>query len=103
MRVRLPVQQDLAFRTHGGRRPGAGRPQDRPPTLCPHGGRPPVTRATPVHVTLRLRPDVWSLRSKRSFRVIKKALEAAREWASARVVHYSVQGNHVHLVTEASD
>jgi REP element-mobilizing transposase RayT len=28
---------------------------------------------------------------------------AAREWKSARIVHYSVQGNHVHLVAEASD
>jgi REP element-mobilizing transposase RayT len=62
-----------------------------------------VTGATPVHVTLRVKPDVLNLRSKRSFRIISKALEAAREWASARVVHYSVQGNHLHLVAEASD
>jgi hypothetical protein len=57
----------------------------------------------PVHVTLRVRPEVYSLRSRRSFRVIERALAAARDWDGARVVHYSVQGNHLHLVAEASD
>ncbi|MEO7092940.1 MAG: transposase [Polyangiales bacterium] len=65
--------------------------------------RPVVNGETPIHVTLRVKPDVLNLRSKRSFRIIARALESAREWASARVVHYSVQGNHVHLVAEASD
>jgi REP element-mobilizing transposase RayT len=103
MRVRRPVQQQLEFRTHGGRRAGAGRPKDTTRNLLPHGRRPTVTTETPVHVTLRVKADVVNLRSKRSFRIIAKALEAAREWSSARVVHYSVQGNHVHLVAEASD
>jgi REP element-mobilizing transposase RayT len=103
MRVRRPVQQQLEFRTHGGRRAGAGRPRDTARNLLPHGRRPVITTETPVHVTLRVRPEVWNLRSRRSFRVVARALEAAREWTSARVVHYSVQGNHLHLVAEASD
>ena len=53
-------------------------------------------------MTLRVRPHVLNLRSKRAFIRIAKALEAAREWSSARVVHYSIQGNHLHLVVEAS-
>jgi REP element-mobilizing transposase RayT len=97
------VQQELEYRTHGGKRAGAGRPKDATRNLLPHARRPVVTSETPVHVTLRVRPDVWNLRSKRAFRVLSKALEAARAWKSARVVHYSVQGNHVHLVAEASD
>jgi hypothetical protein len=103
MRRRRPIQQELGFRTHGGRRAGAGRPKDTARNLLPHTRRPVVTDETPVHVTLRVRPEVWNLRSKRSFRIIERALVAAREWTSARVVHYSVQGNHLHLVTEASD
>jgi REP element-mobilizing transposase RayT len=103
MRRSRPIQQELGFRTHGGKRAGAGRPKDTVRNLLPHTRRPVVTGETPVHVTLRVRPDVWNLRSKRSFRILGKALEAAREWKSARVVHYSVQGNHVHLVAEASD
>jgi REP element-mobilizing transposase RayT len=104
MRRRRVVQQEIGFGNgHGGKRTGAGRPRDTSRNLLPHARRPTITTQTPVHVTLRVRPEVWSLRSRRSFRVIAKALEAAREWSSARVVHYSVQGNHVHLVAEASD
>jgi REP element-mobilizing transposase RayT len=103
MRRRRPVQQEMRFPTHGGKRAGAGRPKDRTRNLLPHTRRPTLTGETPVHVTLRVRPDVLNLRSKRSFRIIAKALDAAREWSSARVVHYSVQGNHLHLVAEASD
>jgi hypothetical protein len=102
MRSRRPVQQVLAFRTHGGARPGAGRKKDPARRLLPHTKRPVVTEATPVHVTLRVRPEVYSLRSRRSFRVIERALLAAGRWGDARVVHYSVQGNHVHLVAEAA-
>jgi REP element-mobilizing transposase RayT len=103
MRGRRPVQQALEYRTHGGKRAGAGRPKDKVRNLLAHRRRERVTGETPVHVTLRVKPDVLNLRSKRSFRIIAKALEAAREWSSARVVHYSVQGNHIHLVAEASD
>jgi REP element-mobilizing transposase RayT len=101
MRRRRSKQADLPF--HGGRRPGAGRPKDKRRNLVTHAQRPEVTESTPVHVTLRVRPDVWNLRSQRSFFAIEKALLAAREAPDVRVVHYSVQGNHVHLVVEAKD
>ena len=103
MRSRRPVQQAFAFRTHVGARPGAGRKKDLARGLLPHVERPAITGETPVHVTLRVRPEVYNLRSRRSFRVIERALAAAGAWNDARVVHYSVQGNHVHLVAEASN
>jgi len=47
---------------------------------------------------------VWNLRSQRCFRPIAEALRAVRkEREGFRVVHFSVQGNHLHLVTEADD
>jgi hypothetical protein len=104
MRVRRPVQQEIPFRrTHGGKRAGAGRPKDRARNLVTHARRPDLGENIPVHVTLRVRPEVWNLRSKRSFRAIELALVAARKVQDARIVHYSVQGNHVHLVMEADD
>jgi pimeloyl-ACP methyl ester carboxylesterase len=103
MRLRRPVQQDIPFRTHGGKRAGAGRPKDMARSLVSHARRPEVAGTTPVHVTLRVRPEVLNLRSGRSFRLIEKALVALRAARDARVVHYSVQGNHVHLVMEADD
>jgi tRNA threonylcarbamoyladenosine modification (KEOPS) complex Pcc1 subunit len=44
---------------------------------------------------------VWNLRSERSFALIHRALDASRRRPDRRVVHFSVQGNHVHLIVEA--
>ncbi len=89
------------FRTWGGARRGAGR--------RPAGGRAGVSHLrregpssrTPVHVTLRLRPEVWNLRSGRMFRALYNAFVGGKERFGFRLVHYSVQGNHVHVVAEA--
>jgi hypothetical protein len=35
--------------------------------------------------------------------VVRAALEKARERFGFRLVHYSVQGNHIHLIAEAAD
>jgi REP element-mobilizing transposase RayT len=45
---------------------------------------------------------VWSLRSQRSFRVIDAAIRGVRARSDFRVVHHSIQGNHLHLIAEAS-
>jgi REP element-mobilizing transposase RayT len=57
----------------------------------------------PVHVTLRMAPHVYNLRSRRSFRVIAAALRVAGDRFDVRVVQFSVQGNHIHLLVEAPD
>ena len=63
--------------TWGGRRSGAGRRvlQARPGP--PHGMRPEHDQRHPVHVTLRARPGVPSLRSERLFGDIRRALVAS--------------------------
>ena len=55
----------------------------------------------PLHVTLRMAPHVYNLRSRRSFRVISAALRLGGDRFDVRVVEFSVQGNHIHLVVEA--
>jgi REP element-mobilizing transposase RayT len=97
----MPEQQALELRTWGGKRRGAGRPSRRDGDALPHGARERVGRSQPVHVTLRMADYVWNLRSERSYAVIHVALEAARRRPDARVVHFSIQGNHVHLILEA--
>ena len=59
------------------------------------------TRPMPLHVTLRMAPHVYNLRSRRSFRVIAAALRLGGDRFDVRVVEFSVQGNHIHLVVEA--
>ncbi|MBK7399985.1 MAG: transposase [Myxococcales bacterium] len=97
-----PIQQpELPFRTRGGRRPGAGRPVKAGSES--HRRRPPVSAAHPLHVTLRVAQHVWNLRAQRCLRPIDAALRALHSGERARVTHFSVQGNHVHLVVEARD
>ncbi len=99
--LRGPRQLGLDLRTWGGRRRGAGRkPRDARAGVS-HGSRPPVASGHPVHVTLRVRRHVFNLRARRCQRVLEAAFTAARERNGLRLVHYSVQGNHLHLLVEA--
>lgn len=92
----------MRFRTHGGARPGAGRPKV-PGAGLPHVRRPRATAHAPHHVTIRVRRGTWNLRSQRGFRQFSAALRVARQRSNFRVVHFSVQHDHVHLLVEADD
>jgi REP element-mobilizing transposase RayT len=97
-----PGQQGFVFRTWGGRREGAGRhPKDGVRSGVSHRPRPELSRRLPIHVTLRMAPHVYNLRSRRSFRVIAAALRAAADRFAVQIVRFSVQGNHLHLLVEA--
>jgi putative transposase len=102
MKRRGQLAFDLRYKGRGGPRKGAGRPKNHP-SKVPHLRRPSLSRHHPVHVTLRLVPGLDSLRSRKCYRVVLPALTAARERANFRVVHLSVQGNHLHLIVEADD
>jgi REP element-mobilizing transposase RayT len=56
-----------------------------------------------VHVTLKVKAGLPSLRRGRAHALVVAAFAAMRERANFRLVHYSVQSNHVHLVCEARD
>lgn len=92
----------LALRTWGGARKGAGRKPAGVERGQPHTARPAFGAAQPVHVTLRVADHVWNLRSERAYLVIQQALAATRRRTDFRTVHFSVQGNHLHLIVEAS-
>jgi len=85
----------------GGRRAGAGRKPSAHPGL-PHARRPKFS-SLPAHVTLKMRPDVPSLRTARVVREVEKSFGAGCARPGFRLVHYSLQGNHAHLVVEARD
>ena len=53
-------------------------------------------------MTLRVRRDVPSLRTKRFLQAFRSTLRRGCERGDFRVVHYSVQGDHVHLLVEAA-
>ncbi len=94
------VQIAFTFRTWGGARRGAGRPPTPGRRRVPHRSRPLHDRHCPVHVTLRAAVGVPSLRGARVFGALRAALDASSA-AGFRVVQFSAQRDHVHLVVEA--
>jgi REP element-mobilizing transposase RayT len=89
--------------TWGGVRDGAGRKPSGDEAGQPHRSRAAVLPRTPVHVTVRMRSHVWNLRTRRCHARIAAALRGIAGREDVRVVHFSVQGNHVHLLAEAVD
>ena len=99
---RKPVQQRLP-RTAGwgGSRTGAGRKPGARPSV-PHRTRPAHRGCYPVHATLRAVPGLGALRDCPVFLALAAALAAASS-AAFRLIHYSVQHDHLHLIVEATD
>jgi putative transposase len=96
-------QQPLRFpNTWGGARPGAGRPKgSRTSQRIPHTKRPRFSKHRPHHVTVRVTRGTWNLRGQRCFPKVVRALGALRSRDDFRVVHFSVQHNHIHMIVEA--
>lgn len=68
--------------------------------MVAHATRPSHDGRHPVHVTLRAARALPSLRSEPAFSVLRASLTAACR-ADFRVIHFSVQTDHVHLIVEA--
>ena len=95
-------QLPLPLKTWGGKRKGAGRPPTGAKAGVSHLKRARFPGRHPVHVTLRTLPGTGYLRGDRRYRAIVEALREAKERHGVRVIHYSVQGNHLHLLVEAA-
>lgn len=94
-----------------GARPGAGRPRkkDSERGFIAHRARPSHRKGDPVHVTLRVRKHLPSLRRQAVVKVVKGALLEQRTKLTEndakhfQIVHFSIQDDHVHLIVEAPD
>jgi hypothetical protein len=107
-KLSMPIhrgQLPLSLTEHcgwGGRRPGAGRKRG-PRSPVPHRRRDGVAARFPAHVTVRLLPGLPSLRTVALVRALERSFAAARDRGDFRLVHYSLQTTHAHLVVEAAD
>ena len=95
-------QLAMKFRSWGGKRKHAGRKPKGARSGVPHLPR-KHTRQTAALVTMRVRDGLPSLRSPRTFRAIASALRKGKERFGLRVIHFTVQGNHLHMLVEAED
>ena len=85
----------------GGRRVGAGR-KPGPNARNAHRPRAPLAARFPCHVTLKVRRGLPSLRTVKLVRELERSLTAACERGRFRLVHYSVQHDHLHALVEAT-
>src|ERR1041385_2911904 len=96
---RKHVQQEL-FR-HGGKRRGAGRKPKRARPGGQHVKREEIKPYHPLHGAMPAAPDVRSLRRRKMYKAIREATITAAMRERFRIVHVSLQRNHVHMLVEA--
>jgi putative transposase len=94
-------QVEMVFRTHGGKRPGAGRKPRGSRPGARHEARPEHDRRHPVHVTIRIVRDVEGLRRRDMYLALREATIVTARREDFRIVHMSIQHDHVHLIVEA--
>ena len=98
----------LSFHDHrmrsgqGGPRKGSGRkPSGR--NCDPKRRREAFAGWKPVHLTLRVREGLPNLRQALLLEQLRASFGEACDRPDFRLVHYSVQSNHFHLIVEAKD
>jgi REP element-mobilizing transposase RayT len=98
-RGRNHVQQELFRR--GGKRRGAGRKPKGARAGERHGARPEFKSYHPLHVVMRVVPEVGSLRRRKMYKALRDATITAALRERFRIVHISLQRSHVHMLVEA--
>jgi REP element-mobilizing transposase RayT len=94
-------QVEMTFRTHGGKRPGAGRkPKGKQPGER-HAARAVHDRRHPVHVTIRVVGSASGLRRKDIYLAVREATIVTAKREDFRIVHMSIQRDHIRLIVEA--
>ena len=94
-------QVEMVFRTHGGKRPGAGRKPKGMRPGEPHRARPRHDGRHPVHVTIRVVGTVGGLRRRDLYLALREATIVNTRREDFRIVHMSIQDDHVHMIVEA--
>ncbi len=67
----------------------------------PHTARAEINGS--AHVVLRIRRGLPWLRTPRTYRVLERALRAGKLKLGFRLIHYSVQRDHLHMIVETDD
>ena len=85
----------------GGKRRGAGRPPKGARAGSPHKKREAFKPSQPLHIVLRVVGAMGALRRREMYRALRWATIVVAKHEDMRIVHLSIQQNHVHLLVEA--
>jgi len=80
----------------GGKRPGCGRKRKHSKGVA-HRVREGVNHRTPLHINFKYKTFI---RNKICLRLLKRAILNSRKHG-LRIIHFSLQHNHVHLIVES--
>ena len=67
----------------------------------PHRTRRAIDSRHPVHVVMKIDRNVVKLRTRKAYQVVRQALRGCAVREDYRVVHISIQDDHVHAIVEA--
>ena len=100
--VQPPRTSERKPKPRGGRRIGAGRKKVDPKAPS-HAARAELSAKDGVHVTLRCTKGVPRLRQDCMYRAIRGVLRRYLNNDLFRIVHISIQKNHLHFIIEAAN
>ena len=80
-----------------------GRPKKRVPVAIAisHYARPKLGKKEVLHLTLKLRRGLPSLRRERAFKAIERSFLKYSRGAGFRLTQFSIQNDHLHFIAEA--
>lgn len=96
------TQREFGFVHWGGKRRGAGRKPKGERAVVSHAKRAKHAARNPLLVTLKLSRGLPRLRNALAHRAVRSALAAGAK-EDFRVVEYSVQNDHLHMIVETDD
>lgn len=94
----MQTKMKLSGGRWGGLRPKAGRKRIRSRGVA-HISREKITGRTPLHVNFKYK---ISVRNKETLKLLKRSIQNARKHG-LKILHYSLQHNHIHLIVEADN
>jgi len=96
----MKKQLNLNFHlgTHGGRRPNCGRKRIHS-NSCSHKTRETIKYNYPLHINFKYKTQI---RYQQFIEIFKKAISNSQKHGM-RLIHYSIQFNHIHLIVESKD
>lgn len=92
------LRMTLNGSNHGGLREGAGRKRIKSKGVC-HRKRETVKPSVPLHINFKFKTQI---RNKACLKILKKAIVNARSYG-LKIVHFSMQSNHLHFIIEAEN
>src|SRR5262245_55291614 len=95
------TQPEFGFMNWGGKRRGAGQPKGERAGVS-HAKRPKHRGRNPLLATLKLLRGLPRLRNPIAHQVVREAIAASTK-DDFRVIEYSLQNDHLHLIVEADD